>query len=263
MFRRQFLIGVGATLVTAGLTVSCGGSPTVPGGVTPPPQPPPEPPPPPPTPPPGLSIGRILAFGDSMTAGTTSPVVMFRALDAGLAQSYPFKLQTLLTSRYSAQTVEVFNSGKPAERATDGRNRLGGVLSEAKPQLVILMEGANDLNNLAVGSTDVSPAVGAMEDMVREAAGRGAQVIVATIPQQRPGMPNTQQAALVPKYNNELKQMATKKDAILVDVNTLLPLSMIGQDGLHPTEAGYQAIAEIFLDVIKSRYEISPTTASR
>ena len=131
MFRRQFLIGVGATLVTAGLTESCGGSPTVPGGVTPPPQPPPEPPPPPPTPPPGLSIGRILAFGDSMTAGTTSPVVMFRALDAGLAQSYPFKLQTLLTSRYSAQTVEVFNSGKPAERATDGRNRLGGVLSEA------------------------------------------------------------------------------------------------------------------------------------
>ena len=57
--------------------------------------------------------------------------------------------------------------------------------------------------------------------------------------------------------------MATKKDAILVDVNTLLPLSMIGQDGLHPTEAGYKAIAEIFLDVIKSRYEISPTTASR
>jgi lysophospholipase L1-like esterase len=195
-----------------------------------------------------------------MTAGTTSPGVSFRGLDAGLPQSYPFKLQTLLAGRYSAQTVEVFNGGKAGERATDGRNRLGGLLSQAKPQLLLLMEGANDLNNLTAGSTNVSPAVGAMEDMVREAAGRGVPVFVATIPQQRPGMPNTHQSALVPKYNSELKLMASKKDATLVDVNALLPLSMIGQDGLHPTEAGYQAIAEIFLDAIKSRYEITAPT---
>jgi acyl-CoA thioesterase I len=262
MFRRQFLIGVGAGLVSAGFSEGCGGPPIGPGGVTPPPPTPIDPPPPPP-PPPSLSIGRILAFGDSMTAGTTSPVVTFRGLDAGLAQSYPFKLQRLLTARYSAQTVDVFNAGKPAERATDGRDRLGGVLSEAKPQLLLLMEGANDLNNLAPGSTNVSPAVGAMEDMVREASGRGVEVVVATIPPQRPGRPNTQQAALVPKYNSELKLMASKKGAMLVDVNASFPLSMIGQDGLHPTEAGYQAIAEIFLDAIKARYEVPASIATR
>ena len=44
--------------------------------------------------------------------------------------------------------------------------------------------------------------------------------------------------------------MAAKKGAQLVDVNTLLSLSEIGQDGLHPTEAGYQHLAEIWLDVI-------------
>src|SRR5687767_5755338 len=76
---------------------------------TPPPPPPPPPPTPPPPPPPVLGVTRILAFGDSMTEGTTSTPVttmMFR-LDPGLSRSYPFKLQTLATARYNGQTIEI------------------------------------------------------------------------------------------------------------------------------------------------------------
>ena len=61
---------------------------------------------------------------------------------------------------------------------------------------------------------------------------------------------------LVPKYNNEVKMMAGKKGATLVDLNTMVPLSLIGQDGLHPTEAGYEMMAGIFFDVIRGKYEI-------
>jgi len=67
---------------------------------------------------------------------------------------------------------------------------------------------------------------------------------------------------LVDKYNNELRQMAAKKGAILVDVNAQFPVSLIGQDSLHPTEEGYQKIAEIFLDAIKAKYEIPASTIS-
>ena len=263
MFRRTFLIGVGAAVAAA----ACGGSPIQPGGggTPPPPGPTPTPTPPPPPPnPPTLGITRILSFGDSMTAGTVSTALTFAALDAGLAQSYPYKLQTLLAARYSAQTISVFNAGIAGKRATQDRDdgRLGGALSEAKPELLILMEGANDLNNI-VGSANeaIAAAVGAMEDMVRQAQGRGVRVMVATLPEQRPGQPNTQNAALVPRYNADLRTMAQKKDAILVDLNAMFPVSLIGRDGLHPTEAGYDKFAEIFLDAIRQQYE-TPAAAN-
>src|SRR4029453_12631701 len=116
-----------AIFVICVAVVACGDSPTGPSTNPPPPQQPPEnppppphpPPPPPPPPPPTLGLTRILAFGDSMTEGTTSTPVtnqLFR-LDAGLSRSYPFKLQTLATQRYSAQTIEVLNAGHAGNQA--------------------------------------------------------------------------------------------------------------------------------------------------
>jgi lysophospholipase L1-like esterase len=264
MKRRCTLV---AGLLLAVLMTACGSSspPTGPGPiVTPPPDPGPSPTPTP-TPPPTLGITRILAFGDSMTEGTTSPTFSAFTLTPGLPQSYPYKLQSLLTRRYTGQTITVANAGLAGERATETRpstrDRFNRALSEARPELVILLEGANDLNNLPDGVTNVSLIVGAMEDMVRDAQGRGSQVILGTEPQQRPGQPNTQHASLVPRYNDELRSMAAKKGAMLVDLNTLVPLSLIGQDGLHPTEEAYEMMAGIFFDTIKSRYEL--VTAAR
>ena len=191
-------------------------------------------------------------------AGTVSaplPTALFSLLDAGLPVSYPFKLQTAVTSRYTGQTIVVLNAGKAGEQATDAgtRNRFNSALSEAKPEVLLLMEGANDLNSPTASSTAT---VNAMEDMVRDAQGRGIFVMLATIPPQRPG-PGTKTTtpALLTRYNNDLRTMATKKGAQLVDVNALFPVALIGQDGLHPSEAGYDKLAEIFLDAIKSKYE--------
>jgi lysophospholipase L1-like esterase len=258
--RRRILL---AGLLLGFLATACGssGPPTGPGPiVTPPPDQ--QPPPPPPPPPPTLGITQILCFGDSMTAGTVSPALSRFALDAGRPESYPFKLQTLLTSRYTAQTVTVLNAGRAGESAEQARDRFNGALSEAKPQLLLLMEGANDLNspNEAI---DVSEIVSAMEDMVRDATLRGIPVMVATIPPQRLGGPKTAPPELVEKFNRDLRLMASKKGAQLVDVNAMMPVSLIGQDGLHPTEEGYQKLAEIFFDAIKAKYEAPASTATR
>jgi len=266
MFRRQFLIGAGAALVGAGITAGCGGSPTSPGGVTPPPQPNPQPPPTPPPPTPAsLRVTRILAFGDSMTAGTISPQVALRALDAGLEQSYPFKLQTLVAARYSAQTVSVFNAGIAGRKAAEDRSRLADAISDTSPELVLLVEGANDLNAIVGPGTNaqVDFAVGSMEDLVKDTVRRGIPIMLGTLPPQRPGGPKAGGEALLEKYNNDLKTMAAKKGAILVDVHAQFPLALIGQDGLHPTELGYQRLADIFLDAIKLQYEITPASVSR
>jgi lysophospholipase L1-like esterase len=255
-------------ILLAVLTTACGSSrpPSGPGPtVTPPPDPGPGPAPTPATPP-TLGITRILTFGDSMTAGTTSAAYTPFTLTPGIPQSYPFKLQLLLTARYTAQAITVSNAGVPGERATEvkpsTRDRFNRALSEARPELVILMEGANDLNLMnSTGLTDVSPVVAAIEDMVRDSLARGAQVIVTTLPPQRENSPKGGAGPLLAKFNRDMKTMAAKKGATLIDLNAMVPLSLIGQDGLHPTESAYEMIAGLFFDAIKSRFEV--VTAAR
>lgn len=260
MNRPRAWIGILATAIV--MLAACGedrpGPGPTPPVIPPPVEPPPTPPPPPP--PPTLGVTKVLAFGDSMTEGTTSApatTLLFR-LDAGLARSYPFKLQTLAAARYTAQSIQVFNAGRAGNQAVNDRERFSGALSEARPELVLLMEGANDLNSLAPGESingRVADTVSALEDMVRDASFRAIPVMIATLPPQRPGGPKAGAATFLSRFNDAVKSMAAKKGAAVVDVNAQMALSEIGQDGLHPTEAGYQHMAEIWLAAIKATYE--------
>ena len=249
-------------LALCGGIFGCGDSPTVPTPtppVTPSPSPDPTPPAPAP-PPPTLAITRILAFGDSMTEGTVSPPATWAfRLDAGLSRSYPFKLQALIAARYTAQTIQVFNGGRAGNRAADDRGRFNDVMAEARPEVVLLLQGANDLNApFAAGegiNARISATVAALEDMVRDAGFRNIPVMLATLPPQRAGGRSAGAVTFLGRFNDAVKVMAGKKGAEIVDVNAQLPLSDIGQDGLHPTEAGYQRLAEVFLQSIRARYE--------
>jgi lysophospholipase L1-like esterase len=271
MDRRNFILGVAAAL-----TAGCGSAPTGPTPVTPTPVTPTPSPPDPSGPVPApvvpvLGITRILTFGDSLTEGTVEPARSVAApLTAGLPQSYPFKLQTLLRARYSSQTTAVLNGGLAGERVTEPntRGRFNDDLSEAKPELLLLMDGANDLLRLdqtaePALSTGIQSAVNAIEDMVRDATGRGIRVMVATLPPVIPGLQRAGSAPYLGKYNAQLKAMAVKKGALVVDVNALLAPSFVGQDGLHLTEAGYQRTAEIFLDAISRAYDVTPAVGAR
>lgn len=259
----------GLALVCLGLFASACGGPTNPSPIVPDPPSNPAPPTPPPTPvpPPTLRVTRILAFGDSMTAGTTSPAIV-TSLTAGLPESYPFKLQTLVTARYTAQTITVSNVGRAGEKVLDSetQTRFSDAVSEAKPELILLMEGANDLNNISGSVNDaITVIVGNLEEMVKEAGRRGIPIMVATLPPER--LTKRSAAEFLPRFNDAVKVMAARKGGILVDVNAQFPESLIGQDGLHPTEEGYQRLADIYLEAIKSLYESAattpPTTASR
>ena len=246
MNRRQLLLGLGSAFVAA----ACGSSPNQPG-----PTPlPPQPQPPPTVPPPRLRITRILAFGDSMTAGTTSaPVPGVHVLDAGLPQSYVFKLQSILTQRYSAQSVLVFNEGRAGNRAAEDRGRLIDAIRASNPEALLLLEGANDLN--MVGNRDaISPTIGALEVLIGEGVSRGIRVFIGTLPPQRPGGKSAA-ARFVGDFNEQIRRMAPDEGATLVDFFRLLSLNDIGEDGLHPTEAGYQHMAEIWMEALKAAFE--------
>jgi lysophospholipase L1-like esterase len=251
--------------VVGGAAGSCGDSPTRPAPiVSPQPTTPAPAPTPPPAPAPRLGIARILAFGDSMTEGTTSsPLTLWIfALDAGIPKSYPFKLQSLMAARYTDQAIAVLNAGFAGRRAAQDLERFKSAMSEAAPDVILLMEGANDLNaplraNESMNDR-ISHTVGSLEEMVKAAARQQVPVLLATLPPQRAGGSRARAAPYLPRYNDELKEMAVKKGAEIVDVFSLFPMSEVGQDGLHPTEDGYQRLAEIWMEALGSRYEIAP-----
>ena len=228
-------------------------------------------PPPPPPPPPTLKVTKILCFGDSITAGTVQPPLSVLSLDAGQPQGYPFKLQALETARYTSQTITVWNDGKAGEQAEDpgAFSRYSQHVGDNHPDVILLMEGSNDLGNYSSSSPAAQRAgftatVNAMEDMVREGQRLGATVFVATILSQRSSGSRGGAADLISPYNAALKAMIAKKGATLVDLNAQFPLSLIGADGLHPTEDGYETIAEIFQAALAAVYEVPPAaTTSR
>ena len=68
-------------------------------------------------------------------------------LSAGRSQSYPFKLKALIDARYTGQQIAVYNGGLAGNNARADCGRFSQALSEGKPELVLLMEGANDFNS--------------------------------------------------------------------------------------------------------------------
>jgi lysophospholipase L1-like esterase len=206
---------------------------------------------------PRIAKTRFMAFGDSLTAGTTSPAPEILALD--VSDSYPTKLLALLSGRYLDQTITVVNEGYPGRFAADDFPRFQDAMRADKPQVVLLMEGANDLNNQ--GEIAIPRVVGALENMVSDARSRGAIVFLATLPPQNPDGKNGHHAGLLPEINKQIAMTAADEGATLVDLYGELGtyVGYIGVDGLHPTPAGYQRIAEIWRDAIVEQLDQGAT----
>jgi len=209
---------------------------------------------------PVLSSVRFLAFGDSITEGTTSPDPTTLVLS--LTESYPYKLQSLLSGRYIDQSIVVLNRGKAGEAAyPDGMMRFPRELDGNQPQVALVLDGANDL--LAAASTGMFNAAiaritTALEEMIKSARSRGVRVMLATFPPQNPNGSRGGGAEAVPRLNAAIANLAADERVVLVDLYGGLggtPTGSIGVDGLHPTDAGYTKIANIWFDAIKREYE--------
>jgi len=190
-----------------------------------------------------------------LTAGfiAVSPTVLRRAV---APESYPSRLQALLAARYTAQTIVVDNRGLNGEWAHDGQFRIVKVLGETRPEVAIILEGANDLS--ALGAPGLQPTLDALENMLRDARAYGAQVIMASLPPARPGSSlGGPVAALVPELNQGIRRMAERQRVLFADVHAAFggDLSLLGPDGLHPTAAGYERMAQAVFEVIRANFE--------
>ena len=216
---------------------------------------------------PKLQKTRFMAFGDSFTSGVVALLTPGFSLVPS-PTSYPGRLQVLLSDRYVAQTAIVDDQGMSGEKATDGVKRLQGLLRDLTPEVVLLLEGANDLND--GGELAIEPAASAMDRMVVASLVAGAVPFLATLPPQRPGGSRAWNPQAVPPYNARLATVAAFRHATLVDLylafGGIASTDLIGPDGMHPTAAGYQKMADAFFAAITAKLEVpapAPVTAAR
>lgn len=211
---------------------------------------------------PTLSRTRFLAFGDSLTAGeVTAPVRAggsapnFKMVVVATA-SYPSQLLSLAQSRYASQaaSLSVSNAGKPGETVQEGAARFPDVFAGSQAEVVLLMEGAN---GLSLVGPDLSTEF--MRTMVHAAKSGGARVFVGSMMPTIAGRLRSQNPAELVAYNTKLQQMALAEAAVYVDLyNALLAEvnTVIGVDGLHPTEVGYKRMADVFFAAIQANLEL-------
>ena len=210
---------------------------------------------------PRLSRTRFMAFGDSFTAGeVTSPSSNSGSITKLIVvptASYPAVLESRLRATYTEQAVliSVANAGAPSERILDGNQRFPGVYDSLRPEAVLIMEG---VNGLPLVGPDIS--TGVMRQMVQHAKAGNSRVFVGSMIPQVAGRPRgTTPVSELLAYNTTLQLMSQQESVVYVDLyNQMLAeaATLIGSDGLHPTEAGYRRIAELFLTAIRSDLEI-------
>lgn len=240
--------------------------------------------------PPRLSVTRFVAFGDSITwgedgqnASTSSLSDRLRPrVQVPLGSTYPGVLQTLLSARYTTQSFTVVNAGCAGELAADDdspcdpgrstRHRFDYTIGASNYQVLLLMEGANDLSE-QFSNNDPSyadRAITSLQSIIGDAQAAGIRVYLATLPPENPyaSVParRGQAYALVPAFNTRLASLAASQNAVLVDVYAAFngdTTTLIGPDGLHPTVAGYAKIANTFFDRVRSTLELSVSSLPR
>jgi lysophospholipase L1-like esterase len=95
--------------------------------------------------------------------------------------------------------------------------------------------------------------------MVRMAKGSGLRVYLGTLPPMNPSgfRAGVYGWDLVADFNQRLLAIAAAESVTPVDVYTAFggDYSLVGGDGVHPNESGYQRIADTFLNAIAATLE--------
>ena len=216
--------------------------------------------------PPVLGATRFVAFGDSITCGVES---LFDSLvtlpcPSGTA-GYPERLRNMLGAYAPGQSFFVTKRGYPGEWAFDGEARLRSELTElmsnptfaARPQGLLLLEGINDMNN----GTSATRAAASLAQLAQIGQLYNLRVLVATMPQTyvNPMSGGDNSAGKIVPFNNEVRRLLSGLQNVqIVDLYAAFGSnrSLIGGDGLHPTPAGYDLMAQHFHAAIVQAFPV-------
>ena len=195
----------------------------------------------------GANNSRLVAaFGDSITQG----VLEERRIGASLETSnnYPTVLQGLLQRLDPAWRV--VNRGRGGEVVQDGATRIDDVLHSDRPGFILIMEGTNNASRC----DEAGFIVERLRQMVERAKRNKTIPVLGTIP---PNFRNDSCAHdVIDAANQLIRGLAAAEGAELADIfagmnNRALFGLTPDRDPLHPNEAGYRVMANIWLGALK------------
>ncbi|MDH5434191.1 MAG: GDSL-type esterase/lipase family protein [Gammaproteobacteria bacterium] len=157
----------------------------------------------------------ILAFGDSLTHG----------VGASDSQDYPSVLAELTG-------MQVINAGISGETTTSGVLRFQSVLDQHSPQLVILMEGGNDI----IRKHDLKKTQTNLAKMIQTALSRQIKVVLVGVPEKK----------LFANTADFYQELANQHDVIYEGdlLPDLLYDNQYKSDPIHLNAKGYRKFAE-------------------
>ena len=175
---------------------------------------------------------RIVAFGDSLTAG----------LGVQANESYPAQLQRRLDDL--EYPYRVINVGVSGDTTAGGMRRVPWILNN-KPKLVILELGAND----GLRGLDVDQVKHNLQQIIEQLRKAGATVILAGMK-----LPPNYGQDYTTRFEAIYPALAKEYDLPLIPffLDGVGGASSLNQaDGIHPTTEGYEIIVEQVLKVLE------------
>ncbi|HEX8129037.1 MAG TPA: arylesterase [Pyrinomonadaceae bacterium] len=188
------------------------------------------------TPTPAHNLPKIVALGDSLTAG----------YGLSLHESYPALLQEQL--KRDGFDYEVVNAGVSGDTSAGGLRRLDWAL-EGDVRIVILELGANDiLRGLPTAETRKN-----LSQIIERSRARGAQVLLAGM------LAPTNSGAEYSRASMEIfPALAKEYDLTLIPffLDRVAGIDNLNQaDGIHPNPEGTRIVAETVYQHLKPMLE--------
>ncbi len=182
---------------------------------------------------------KIVAFGDSLTAGLGVPI----------ERAYPAQLQKRLEAE--GYRYQVVNAGVSGDTTAGGLRRVGWVLN-SRPNIVILELGANDgLRGLNLDQTRQN-----LEAIIQRLTQAGVRVVLAGM-KLPPNYGEDYTAGFERVYTGLARQYRLPFIPFLLDGVAAKP-SLNQADGIHPTEEGYHIVADTVYEALRPM--LDPTT---
>ncbi|MBS0152190.1 MAG: arylesterase [Nitrospira sp.] len=174
---------------------------------------------------------RIVAFGDSLTAGLGVPT----------EESYPAQLQRRLDAL--GYTYKVINAGVSGDTTAGGMRRVPWILTN-KPVLVVLELGANDgLRGLSIDQTRHN-----LREIILRLRGAGVEIVLAGMK-----LPPNYGQDYTTQFETIYRTLAREHQVPFIPffLEGVGGSSSLNQaDGIHPTSEGYKVVVENLLKTL-------------
>ena len=211
---------------------------------------------------PAAAQTRYIAFGDSVTAadGFDDP-----SFPCPSHCGYPGRLEDLLQG--AGEQATVVNAGLGGEKTPEGLTRLDQVLADQGGDVLLLMEGTNDIS---VGIS-VETTIFDLKAMADKATSQGLTTVHATVIPRIPDAKKGDGDNVITRQldwrirdvaHNQSRKLADNFEVFDAYPNHFQEIYHPGGDAVgHPNAAGFDLMAHTFFDVLQGTDSVPPVPA--